>query len=58
MAPELYSKSHIHGVPSDWWSVGILTYELLFKKRPYTLDELKSLQNSSTISSQGKMVFA
>lgn len=41
-APELYSPSHKHGVPSDWFSLGATTHELLTQMRPYGEAELRS----------------
>lgn len=48
MAPEIYLvKGHKHSYPSDWWSVGIMTYEFLTKRRPYHQSELKEMSGSS-----------
>jgi serine/threonine protein kinase len=34
-APEVYVPStHYHGFESDFWSLGIILYEILFRKRP------------------------
>lgn len=36
LAPEvLVPKTHYHGYESDFWSLGVVMYELLFRKRPY-----------------------
>mmetsp|Transcript_5682 Transcript_5682/g.5860 ORF Transcript_5682/g.5860 Transcript_5682/m.5860 type:complete len:411 (-) Transcript_5682:518-1750(-) len=36
LAPEvLVPKTHYHGFESDFWSLGVVMYELLFRKRPY-----------------------
>jgi serine/threonine protein kinase len=35
LAPEVYTSSHEHGTESDYWSLGILAFELLFGKRPF-----------------------
>ncbi|KAI8364654.1 kinase-like domain-containing protein [Radiomyces spectabilis] len=50
MAPEILAEKG-YNTTVDWWSLGILAYELLFDKRPFTgttSDELKQaiLQNS------------
>jgi serine/threonine protein kinase len=34
-APEVFSRSHQHSYQADYWSFGILTYELLFHERPF-----------------------
>lgn len=34
MAPEVLQKKGYYDTP-DWWSLGILAYELLFGKRPF-----------------------
>lgn len=36
MAPETLTNSHIHSYQSDFWSLGVLAYELLFWRRPFT----------------------
>lgn len=48
MAPEIYLvKGHKHSYQSDWWSVGIMTYEFLTKRRPYHQNELKEMTGST-----------
>ena len=39
MAPELYTTSHEHSYPSDWWAYGILAHELLTGRRPFKSDD-------------------
>ncbi len=34
MAPEVLRKSGYYSSP-DWWSLGVVMYELLFSKRPF-----------------------
>ncbi|RLN20134.1 hypothetical protein BBJ28_00011498 [Nothophytophthora sp. Chile5] len=36
MAPELFRGSTDHGVPSDFFCLGVLAYELLLTKRPWS----------------------
>ena len=35
LAPEVFTKSHLHGPEADYWSLGVVAYELLFGKRPF-----------------------
>jgi len=35
LAPEVFTKSHAHGPAADYWSLGIMLYELLFSRRPF-----------------------
>jgi serine/threonine kinase 32 len=35
LAPEVYTSSHEHGTESDYWSLGVLAFELLFGRRPF-----------------------
>jgi serine/threonine protein kinase len=34
-APECLAAPHEHGIEVDYWSLGIMTYELMFQMRPY-----------------------
>ena len=38
MAPEV-KKGEQYGKSVDWWSVGIMIYEMIFGKSPFSLDE-------------------
>jgi serine/threonine protein kinase len=35
MAPEMLTRSKFHSYQSDYWSLGVTAYELLFNNRPY-----------------------
>lgn len=35
MAPEVIDFPHSHGIPVDWWALGVLTYELLAGQPPF-----------------------
>ena len=35
LAPEVFTRSHIHGPQADYWSLGVVAYELLFSRRPF-----------------------
>lgn len=35
LAPEIFMKSHVHGPESDFWSLAVLIYEIMFGRRPF-----------------------
>lgn len=35
MAPELFSSTRRHGAEADFWSLGVVLFELLFRARPF-----------------------
>jgi len=35
MAPEILTGKHAHGLPVDWWGVGILTFEFIAGRPPF-----------------------
>lgn len=49
MAPEVVrSGSQGHDIAVDWWSVGVLTYELLTGASPFTVEGEKNTQHEIT----------
>ena len=34
-APELLTASHEHGIESEYWSLGIMVFEMIFGRRPF-----------------------
>ena len=44
MAPEIILEAG-HGKCVDWWSLGVLTYELLTGRPPFTRDQFTLYQN-------------
>eukprot|EP00602_Paraphysomonas_sp_CaronLab_P006007 CAMPEP_0185017372 /NCGR_PEP_ID=MMETSP1103-20130426/332_1 /TAXON_ID=36769 /ORGANISM="Paraphysomonas bandaiensis, Strain Caron Lab Isolate" /LENGTH=514 /DNA_ID=CAMNT_0027546751 /DNA_START=1 /DNA_END=1545 /DNA_ORIENTATION=- len=39
-APEMYYSSHHHGIAADYWSLGVVAYELMYHNRPFPDKEL------------------
>jgi serine/threonine protein kinase len=35
LAPEVFGKSHLHGPESDFWSLGVMIYEIMYGRRPF-----------------------
>jgi len=35
MAPEMIDPPHYHGLPVDWWALGVLAFELLNRHSPF-----------------------
>ena len=35
MAPEVFTESHRHGIESDFWSLGIVLYEMIYATTPH-----------------------
>jgi serine/threonine protein kinase len=35
LAPEVLTRSHEHGIESDFWSLGVVMFELLHHRRPF-----------------------
>lgn len=54
MAPEILMAKG-HGKPVDWWSLGILIYELLSGCPPFTTD--KDCKHAVDVISQGRLEF-
>ena len=38
MAPEIVNSSHGHNYEVDWWTLGIIMYELYYCKTPFLAD--------------------
>lgn len=56
MAPEIYLDKHIHGVPSEWFSLGVCLHEMAVGKRPWSGSKLQeksisSLEEAETLMS-------
>lgn len=45
MAPEILSESP-YGRPVDWWAMGVLIYEMLLGKAPFSGDTEERIFNS------------
>jgi serine/threonine protein kinase len=35
LAPEVFTVSHRHGVEADFWSLGVMLFELIYGRRPF-----------------------
>jgi serine/threonine protein kinase len=56
LAPEVFTKSHIHSIESDFWSLGITAFELLFGTRPFNkhcpIEYISHLENAINLNKQ------
>ena len=41
IAPEVYARGHVHGRQAEWFSMGVVLFELIVGKRPYPREELQ-----------------
>ena len=35
LAPEVFTKAHVHGRAVDYWSIGVMLFELIYNHRPF-----------------------
>lgn len=36
LAPEVFTTGHLHGPAADFWALGIVVYEVMFSRRPFS----------------------
>jgi len=54
MAPEIYCKGNKHGIPSEWFSVGVCLFEFVSGHRPYESANIKACRNGDMDKCQQK----
>lgn len=52
MAPEIFTKSHLHSYESDWWSLGVIGFEMIYGYAPY--DQHSSHLHSEMVEAYNK----
>lgn len=55
MAPEIYLHKHKHGVPAEWFSVGVCLHEMVIGKRPWNV---KKFQDSFSSMEEAQVVLS
>lgn len=65
LAPEVFTRSNRHGVESDFWSLGIVLYEIIYSHRPFSkhcpsamIDFQEDLYREQVFFSSTSLLFA
>ena len=43
IAPEIINQTSVSNSSIDWWSLGVMTYELLVGNRPFSADSIEDV---------------
>jgi len=49
MSPEMIDFPHIHGLSTDWWSLGVLVYELMTGQTPFCNQGIEDVYESLAV---------